>query len=131
MQASTLQGVLEHLRKLTNPARARDLSDAELLERFRLRREEAAFTLLVQRHGPMVLAVCRRILGDAHAAEDAFQEAFLVLLRNAGMIRKQKSLASWLHGTAARIAHKSRLRCARQQNVGQAFRKSRPFARVV
>src|SRR5262249_16393264 len=109
MHASTLQGVLDHLRKLTNPARAGELSDAELLERFRRRREEAAFTLLVHRHGPMVLAVCRRILGDAHQAEDAFQATFLVLVRNAGTIRKQHSLAAWLHGTAARIAHKARL----------------------
>src|SRR5262249_1484343 len=69
MHATTLQGILEHLRKLTNPARDRDLSDADLLERFHLRREEAAFTLLVQRHGPMVLAICRRILGDVHEAE--------------------------------------------------------------
>jgi RNA polymerase sigma factor (sigma-70 family) len=120
MHASTLQGVLEHLRKLTDPTRAWDLSDADLLERFRLRREEAAFTLLVQRHGPMVLAVCRRILGDAHEAEDAFQATFLVLVRNAGTIRKQQSLAPWLHGTAARISHKARIRCARHRRLGQA-----------
>ncbi len=116
MHASTLQGVLEHLRKLTNPARAGDLSDADLLERFRLRREEAAFTLLVQRHGPMVLAVCRRILGNAHDAEDAFQATFLVLVRNAAAIRKQQSLAAWLHGVALRIAHKARTRSSRQRD---------------
>jgi RNA polymerase sigma factor (sigma-70 family) len=121
MHASTLQGVLDHLRKLTDPARAGELSDADLLERFRLRREEAAFALLVQRHGPMVLAVCRRILGDVHLAEDAFQATFLVLVRNASTIRKQQSLAAWLHGTAARIAHKARLRTTRQHCVDQAF----------
>ena len=107
MHASTLQGVLDHLRKLTDPARPRELSDADLLERFRLRREEAAFTLLVQRHGPMVLAVCRRVLGDAHEVEDAFQATFLVLVRDAGIIRKQQSLSAWLHGVASRIAHKA------------------------
>ncbi|HEY7424262.1 MAG TPA: sigma-70 family RNA polymerase sigma factor [Gemmataceae bacterium] len=115
MHATTLQGILEHLRRLTTPARDRDLSDADLLERFRLRGEEAAFTLLVQRHGPMVLAVCRRIRGDAHEAEDAFQATFLVLVRNAGAIRKQQSLAGWLYGVASRIAHKARLRSARQR----------------
>ncbi len=121
MRASTLQGVLEHLRKLTRPDRARDLSDADLLERFRRRREEAAFTLLVQRHGPMVLAVCRRILGDIHDAEDAFQATFLVLVRSAGAIRKRQSLASWLHGVAARIAHKTRMRSIRQKAQELAF----------
>lgn len=115
MHASTLRSVLEHLRKLTGPARVRELSDADLLERFRLRREEAAFTLLVQRHGPMVLAVCRRVLGDLHEAEDAFQATFLVLVRNAAAIRKQESLAGWLHGVASRIAHKARMRSARQR----------------
>lgn len=122
MHASPLQGVLDHLRKLTDPARRRELSDADLLERFRLHRDEAAFTLLVQRHGPMVLAVCRRVLGDAHEAEDAFQATFLVLVRNAGTIRKQQSLAAWLHGVASHIAHKARMRSVRQrQHVGQAF----------
>ncbi len=115
MHATTLQGILEHLRKLTNPARDRGLSDADLLERFHLLREEASFTLLVQRLGPMVLAICRRILGDVHEAEDAFQATFLVLVRNAAAIRKQESLAGWLHGVAWRIAHKARLRSARQQ----------------
>jgi RNA polymerase sigma factor (sigma-70 family) len=118
MHASSLQKVLEHLRKWTDPARAQELSDADLLERFRFYREEAAFTLLVQRHGPMVLAVCRRILGDAHEAEDAFQATFLVLVRNAAAIRKQEALAGWLHGVASRIAHKARRRLAQQQLVG-------------
>ncbi len=115
MHSSTLQGFLAHLRKLTDPARAKELSDADLLERFRIRREEAAFTLLVQRHGPMVLAVCRRVLGDAHEAEDAFQATFLVLVRNAAAIRKQQSLAAWLHGVASRIAHKVRMQSAQRR----------------
>jgi RNA polymerase sigma factor (sigma-70 family) len=114
MHSSTLRNVLEHLRRLADPIRSLDLSDADLLERFRLRREEAAFTLLVQRHGPMVLAVCRRVLGDVHEAEDAFQTTFLVLVRNAAAIRKQQSLAAWLHGVASRVAHKSRTRSARR-----------------
>ena len=59
------------------------LSDAQLLERFRTRRDEAAFVALVARHGPMVLAVCRGVLRDEHAAEDAFQATFLILVRKA------------------------------------------------
>ncbi len=125
MHASTLQGVLEYLRKLTDPARPRELSDADLLERFCNHREEAAFTLLVQRHGPMVLAVCRRILGNVHEAEDAFQATFLALVRNAGAIRKQQSLAGWLHRVASRIAHKAGMRSAQRQTREREFMPTR------
>ncbi|HEY7314231.1 MAG TPA: sigma-70 family RNA polymerase sigma factor [Gemmataceae bacterium] len=115
MQSSTLHNLLGRLRRLTDPARAGDLSDSDLLARFRGRREEAAFTLLVQRHGPMVFAVCRRVLGDAHEAEDAFQATFLVLARNADSIRQQQSLAGWLHAVASRIACKARTKALRQR----------------
>src|SRR5690349_5034945 len=112
MQPSTLQSFLNHLRQLTEPAGARELSDADLLERFRSGREEAAFTLLVQRHGPMVYGVCRHVLSDDHDTEDAFQATFLVLVRNVGAVRKQQSLASFLYGIASRIAHKMRAQSA-------------------
>ena len=69
---------------------------------------EAAFTLLVERHGPMVLNVCRQILGDSHDAQDAFQASFLVFLRRAGSIRKRESVASWLFGVAMRVARRAR-----------------------
>jgi RNA polymerase sigma-70 factor (ECF subfamily) len=113
MHSATLQGVLQQLRKLTDPCRGRELGDGDLLERFRRGREEAAFTLLVQRHGSMVLNACRRILGDDHDAEDAFQATFLVLVRKAGTIRKETSLSSWLHVVATHIAHKARAQSAR------------------
>src|SRR5262249_19579188 len=71
-----LDAVLRHLRKLAEAQAARELSDAELLDRFRSRREESAFSLLVQRHGPMVLGVCQRVLFNLHDAEDAFQAIF-------------------------------------------------------
>ncbi len=116
MHSSTLQDFLGHLRRLTDPNRSLELSDADLLERFRTHQEEAAFTLLVQRHGPMVLAVCRRILGDVHGIEDVFQATFLVLIRKEGTIRKQASLAAWLHRTAARLALKARAQAARRQH---------------
>jgi RNA polymerase sigma factor (sigma-70 family) len=110
---ASLTHVLRHLRTLSEAQASRDLSDGELLERFRVHREETAFALLVQRHGPMVLGVCRRLLGDAHAAEDAFQATFLILVRKAASIRKRSSVASWLYGVARRVAVKARLKTAR------------------
>jgi RNA polymerase sigma factor (sigma-70 family) len=112
MARGMLDAVLRHMRKLAEAQAARDVTDGELLERFVRRREEAAFTLLVQRHGPMVLGVCRRVLGDEHAAEDAFQATFLVLARRAAAVRKRDSLGSWLHGVAQRIAGRARSQAA-------------------
>ncbi len=121
MHTSTLHGVLDYLRKLTAPSRSHELSDTELLERFHHQREEAAFTLLVQRHGPMVLNVCRRILGNVHEAEDAFQATFLVLVRKGGTIRKQQSLAGWLHRVASHLALRTRAQTARRQSCERQF----------
>jgi RNA polymerase sigma factor (sigma-70 family) len=84
------------------------MSDALLLARFVDQWDHAAFRDLVCRHGPMVLGVCRRILRDSHAADDAFQVTFLLLARKAGMIRKRASLGPWLHGVAHRVALQAR-----------------------
>ena len=100
------------------------VSDAQLLERFVDGRDEAgemAFRTLLERHGPMVLRVCRGVLGDPHAAEDALQVTFLVLSRKARSIRKHGSLASWLHGVAHHVALRSTNRDqapARSRNEG-------------
>src|SRR2546421_258547 len=75
---ATTHPVLRYVRHLAGSHLAA-LPDAELLERFAARRDESAFTALVRRHGPLVLAACRRMLNDRHAAEDALQATFLVL----------------------------------------------------
>jgi RNA polymerase sigma-70 factor (ECF subfamily) len=92
-----------------------DLPDGALLRRVAARRDEAAFGTLVRRHGPIVLGVCRRVLGQEQDAEDALQATFLVLFRQAGSIRKRESLGSWLYGVAYRIARKARGKRARQR----------------
>ncbi len=94
------------------------LSDLLLLERFAYRRDEVAeiaFAELVERHGPMVLRVCRSELGDGHEAEDAFQATFLVLASRARAIRRGDSVGSWLHGVALRVANRARWRAARRR----------------
>src|SRR5262249_8695938 len=93
------------------------LSDGELLGRFVETHDEAAFTALVERHGPMVLRVCRRVLGHAQDAEDACQATFLVLVRKAASVRKRGSAASWLYGVAARTARKLRAERARRGRI--------------
>jgi RNA polymerase sigma factor (sigma-70 family) len=89
-------------------------SDRELLDRFHRQRDQAAFEVILRRHGPMVLGVCRRILPQAHDAEDAFQATFLVLVRKAGVLRDPGLLANWLYGVAYRVARKARARLARR-----------------
>jgi RNA polymerase sigma factor (sigma-70 family) len=107
MMKSPLNGVASALSRLA-AATPSDLSDAELLERFRRGGEEAAFALLVQRHGPAVRGVCRRLLGNAADADDAFQATFLVLLRKANSVHRSGSLGCWLYGVAWRVAVKAR-----------------------
>jgi RNA polymerase sigma factor (sigma-70 family) len=93
------------------------LSDAQLLERFAVRRDEAAFEALLHRHGPLVFGVCRRVLFDAHDAEDAFQATFLVLARRAGSITRRAQLSNWLYGVALRVAGRARKGAARRRAV--------------
>ena len=103
-----LSPILRHLRRVIPPREGDGVSDAQLLERFVHQNDEAAFELLLWRHGPMVWRLCRRILPDFQDAEDAFQAAMLVLARKAGSINKQCSLASWLYKVAFRIAIRAR-----------------------
>src|SRR5262249_53537960 len=102
--------------------------DAGLLARFVACRDEDAFTSLVRRHGPMVLGVCRRILGDT-AAEDAFQATFLVLVRRAASLDRPELLGNWLYGVASRVAREARSREARRRaRERQAQAMARPEA---
>jgi RNA polymerase sigma factor (sigma-70 family) len=88
--------------------------DVQLLHRFIVQSDEAAFAALMEQHGPMVWSVCRRVLGQEADADDAFQATFLVLARKAGSISRRKSLGSWLHGVAWRLAVKARSRRKRE-----------------
>src|SRR5262245_40384012 len=84
------------------------VSDGELLGRFVQSRDPAAFELVVWRHGAMVQAVCRRVLGRSNEIDDAFQATFLVLLRKARSIRRRESIAGWLHRVALRVSQRCR-----------------------
>jgi RNA polymerase sigma factor (sigma-70 family) len=107
-------------------SRTTEATDSDLLARFRSSGEEAAFTLLVQRHGPTVLGVCRRVLGNAADADDAFQATFLVLLLRAGSLRLRDSLGSFLYGVAYRLARKARARRVRPAPPPETFGASGP-----
>jgi RNA polymerase sigma factor (sigma-70 family) len=115
MADSPLAGVLRKLLHLSRAAECEEGSDAHLLRQFVARRDEAAFAALLQRHGPLVLGVCRQVLRNPHDAEDAFQATFLVLARKAATIHRQGSLAAWLHRVAVNIARMAQRRAAVQQ----------------
>src|SRR5262249_6115735 len=104
MSGASLREAIGRIRVAIGTRGAGGLADADLLQRWLAQRDEAAFELLLWRHGPMVLGLCRRLLGDAQDAEDALQATFLVLVRKAGSIGKRASLGSWLYKVASRVA---------------------------
>jgi RNA polymerase sigma factor (sigma-70 family) len=109
---------VKQIETLFRTGTAGGLSDGQLLERFLERRgedAEAAFAALVDRHGAMVLRVCRQILRGEEDAEDAAQATFLVLARRAGTIGRRKSVGCWLHGVAIRVAAKARIAATRRR----------------
>jgi RNA polymerase sigma factor (sigma-70 family) len=113
---STQAGLLlEHIRRLAGTPPGSQRPDGQLLERFTLERDEAAFAALVRRHGPMVLNVCRSVLRHEQDAEDAFQATFLVLTRKADSIRQPEAVAGWLYEVAYRVAVKAQADAARRR----------------
>lgn len=102
MAKNTWQAVIHSLSRSVQPGGAE--SDGDLLEQFVREGQQAPFAVRVRRHGPMVFGVCRRLLGDAHDAEDAFQATFLILFRKAGVLGRTASLANWLYTVAVRVA---------------------------
>ncbi len=115
MASGRLGTALRDLRRLLDDGVVAGLADEELLERFASRRDGEAFEALVARHGPMVLVTCRGVLGDEHAAEDAFQATFLTLARKARSLRSGRALAGWLHLVARRIAVQASADIARRR----------------
>lgn len=114
MATGRFDPVLRYLREAA-PCGNAGLTDRQLLERFARRRDESAFAVLVRRHGPTVLGVCRRVLRHRHDAEDAFQATFLILARKAGTLRRPDALGPWLHGVAYRTSAKARSAAARRR----------------
>jgi RNA polymerase sigma factor (sigma-70 family) len=115
MAGGQIHLVLQQLRRLIAAPAAAAESNADLLRRFTEQRDEAAFTALLRRYGALVLGVCRRVLGNAHDADDAFQATFLVLAQKARSIRNHAALGSWLYGVAYRVARAARTRAARRR----------------
>jgi RNA polymerase sigma factor (sigma-70 family) len=107
--------VFKDIRHLVDPPGASELTDRQLLERFANQGDDRAFTLLVRRHGPLVLSVCRRVLGSFHDAEDAFQATFLVLARKAGSVRWHESVGGWLFPVAFHLALKMKAQAKRRR----------------
>jgi RNA polymerase sigma factor (sigma-70 family) len=111
MTGGRISNLIQCLRRAGTPTEG-PATDAQLLERFIATRDEAAFDLLVRRHGPMVQGVCRRILRDAHDAEDAFQATFLILAQKTASAARCRSAGGWLYTVAYRVALRARARKA-------------------
>jgi RNA polymerase sigma factor (sigma-70 family) len=107
--------LLDQIRRVALQGMGEHRTDGQLLEHFISERDEAAFALLLRRHGAMVWSVCHRVLGNPHDADDAFQAAFLVLVRKAHSVRPREAVGNWLYGVAYRTALEARGRIARRR----------------
>jgi RNA polymerase sigma factor (sigma-70 family) len=115
----TSTNLLRQVRQLAAAQAFQQWTDHQLLERFAAERDEAVFALLVRRHGAMVFALCRRILGHEQDAEDAFQAVFLLLARKAGSIR-QKDVGGWLYRVAHRLSIRNRVQTVKRHRREQS-----------
>src|ERR671935_2476096 len=115
MPTSDRNPALRYLRQASLSPDGDGPTDGALLEAFLARRDEAAFRLLLRRHGPMVLGVCLRVLGNEADAEDAFQATFLVLARKAASIRSGGLVGNWLYGVAHNTALKAKAMSQRRR----------------
>ena len=114
MPTAKLYGLVHHLGAGASNG-ATSAGDGELLGRFIASRDEAAFAELVRRHGRLVFGVCRRVAGNHHLAEDAFQAVFVVLAAKAAAIRPAAAVGAWLHGVAFRTALRARTMADRRR----------------
>jgi membrane fusion protein, multidrug efflux system len=114
MARSQMDSLVRFLRRVAGSEGRGEHTDVQLLHRFAVQRDPDAFAALVERHGPMVLGVCRRVLHDANDADDAFQATFLVLVRKAHSLARPHLLANWLYGVARRTALAAKVRKAKQ-----------------
>ena len=113
MAVQTLHKIMAQLRRIALPPED-DVTDGQLLGRFIGQHDEDAFAALVKRHGSMVLGVCRRVLGNAHDADDAFQATFLILVHKAASLKSRQLVGNWLYGVAYRTALAARAASARR-----------------
>jgi RNA polymerase sigma factor (sigma-70 family) len=129
MAARLKNNALHWLNTLNREGAVAQLSDSQLLEHFLGQTgaaSEAAFEVIVRRHGPLVLSLCRGVLRNDHDADDAFQATFLVLARRAMSIRDRDRLGTWLSRVARRIALRSRGDAARRDALERRFNANDP-----
>ena len=115
MANSLMSEVISHLHRAVRLRDGTGLTDGQLLEAYISRGEVAALAALVQRHGPMVWGVCRRVLRNHHDAEDAFQATFLVLVRKAASVVPREMVGNWLYGVDHQTALKARATTAKRR----------------
>src|SRR5215472_1230906 len=120
MATRQFNSVLQHIRQLAEGREASPWTDQQLLDRFISKKEEAAFSGLIRRHGPMVMALGWRILRDRGDAEDVFQATFMVLAQKARSIRKRESIGGWLYRVAFRLALRARSEEAKRRRPTQS-----------
>ena len=107
--------IVDQLRWIVHDGGQRTRTDGQLLDGFIGRQDESAFAEIVRRHGPMVYGLCKRLLGNVHDAEDAFQATFMVLVRRARAVSPRELVGNWLYGVAYRVALDAASRVSRRR----------------